>query len=202
MHSPRHTPEHISLLLFDAQQSNEPFALFTGDTLFNLAAGTPICLARPASENWSASCSTPSSIVSDRTDIYPCHGAGSACGKSIGDRRHSTLGNKRLFNPALRELISCPGDHQCGVCPPDLTANVRHYCEQVEHSPQGRANVSLGSTPACRDKQLFTTSESNRRIRSEDAGQHQTTEYHQSGASQTAEALPLWYYFFGQHIHR
>lgn len=46
------------------------------------------------------------------------------------------------------------------------------------------------------------TAESNRRIRSEDAGQHQTTEYHQSGASQTAEALPLWYYFFGQHIHR
>ncbi|MDX1725952.1 MAG: hypothetical protein R3355_22940 [Pseudomonas sp.] len=66
MHSPRHTPEHISLLLFDAQQSNKPFALFIGDTLFNLAVGTPICLARAASENWSASCSTPSLIVTCR----------------------------------------------------------------------------------------------------------------------------------------
>nr|MCU0569875.1 rhodanese-like domain-containing protein [Oculatellaceae cyanobacterium Prado106] len=36
-------------------------------------------------------------------EIYPCHGAGSACGKSIGDRRQSTIGNERIFNPALKE---------------------------------------------------------------------------------------------------
>ena len=36
-------------------------------------------------------------------EIYPCHGAGSACGKSIGDRTQTTIGNERLFNPALQD---------------------------------------------------------------------------------------------------
>ena len=41
IYSPGHTPEHISLLLRDGQQGDEPFALFTGDTLFNLDVGRP-----------------------------------------------------------------------------------------------------------------------------------------------------------------
>lgn len=36
-------------------------------------------------------------------EIYPCHGAGSSCGKSIGDRTKSTIGNERIFNEALKE---------------------------------------------------------------------------------------------------
>lgn len=107
MHSPGHTPEHISLLLFDTQQGDEPFALFTGDTLFNLDVGRPD-LVGDGSERKLAGDLYHTLFdryvpLGDRMEIYPCHGAGSACGKSIGDRRHSTLGNERLFNPALRE---------------------------------------------------------------------------------------------------
>src|SRR5690625_6607974 len=98
MHSPGHTPEHISLLLFDAQQGDEPFALFTGDTLFNLDIGRPDLLGddskrRLAGELYQT-LFTRYRPLGDRIEVYPCHGAGSACGKSIGDRRQTTLGNR------------------------------------------------------------------------------------------------------------
>jgi hydroxyacylglutathione hydrolase len=41
LHTPGHTPEHISLLIYDSKQGKEPFGLFTGDTLFNLDVGRP-----------------------------------------------------------------------------------------------------------------------------------------------------------------
>ena len=110
MHSPGHTPEHISLQLFDAQQGNQPFALFTGDTLFNLDVGRPDLLGEGSERKLAGELYRTLFDhylpLGDRTEIYPCHGAGSACGKSIGDRRHSTIGNERLFNPALREQRS------------------------------------------------------------------------------------------------
>jgi len=110
MHTPGHTPEHISLQLFDAQQGDQPIALFTGDTLFNLDVGRPDLLGE-GSERKLAGALYHTLFdhylpLGDRIEIYPCHGAGSACGKSIGDRRHSTLGSERLFNPALREQRS------------------------------------------------------------------------------------------------
>lgn len=107
MHSPGHTPEHVSLLMFDAQQGDEPFALLTGDTLFNLDVGRPDLLGEGSERKLAGelfhTLFDRYLPLGDRMEIYPCHGAGSACGKSIGDRRHSTLGNERLFNPALRE---------------------------------------------------------------------------------------------------
>lgn len=107
MHTPGHTPEHISLLLSDAQQGNEPFGVLTGDTLFNLDVGRPDlvghgtekCLATQLYD------SVFEKLVplGDRVEVYPGHAAGSACGTSIGDRRQSTIGNERLFSPALRK---------------------------------------------------------------------------------------------------
>lgn len=107
VHSPGHTPEHISLLMRDSQQGDEPFALFTGDTLFNLDVGRPDLLGEDSTRQLAAQLHgtlfTRYVPLGERIEIYPCHGAGSACGKSIGDRRHSTLGNELLFNPALNQ---------------------------------------------------------------------------------------------------
>lgn len=110
IHSPGHTPEHISLLLRDSQQGEQPFALFTGDTLFNLDVGRPDLLGEDSTRQLAAqlysTLFTRYLPLGERIEIYPCHGAGSACGKSIGDRRHSTLGNELLFNPALNQQRS------------------------------------------------------------------------------------------------
>lgn len=107
IHTPGHSPEHISLQIYDSKQGNEPFGVFTGDTLFNLDVGRPD-LSGTGTENKQAvqlyhSLFDKLLPLGDRVEVYPCHGAGSSCGKSIGDRRHSTIGNERLFNPALKE---------------------------------------------------------------------------------------------------
>ncbi len=105
--TPGHTPEHISLLIYDAKQGEEPFGLFTGDTLFNLDVGRPDLLGGGTEKKLAAdlyhTLFDKMLPLGDRMEIYPCHGAGSACGKSIGDRRQSTIGNERIFNPAFKE---------------------------------------------------------------------------------------------------
>ncbi|MGI0485793.1 MBL fold metallo-hydrolase [Pantanalinema rosaneae CENA516] len=106
LHTPGHTPEHISLLIYDSKQGQAPFGLFTGDTLFNLDVGRPDLLGSGAEQPLAAqlyhSLFDKILPLGDRIEIYPCHGAGSSCGKSIGDRRQSTIGNERVFNPALQ----------------------------------------------------------------------------------------------------
>jgi hydroxyacylglutathione hydrolase len=107
LHTPGHTPEHLSVLVRDAQQGREPFGVFTGDTLFNLDVGRPDLIGGGTERDLAAQLyrSLFDKLVplGDRIEIYPCHGAGSACGKSIGDRKQSTIGNERVFNPALKD---------------------------------------------------------------------------------------------------
>jgi len=106
LHTPGHTPEHVALLLFDRQQGEEPFGLFSGDLLFNLEVGRPDLLGeerkRVLAGQLYDSLFVKLGQLPDRIEVYPGHGAGSACGGSIGDRLQSTLGNERLFSPALR----------------------------------------------------------------------------------------------------
>jgi hydroxyacylglutathione hydrolase len=87
--------------------SDQPFGIFTGDTLFNLDVGRPDLVGSGTEKKLAAQLyhSIFDKLVplGDRLEIYPCHGAGSSCGKSIGDRRQSTIGNERVFNPALQE---------------------------------------------------------------------------------------------------
>lgn len=106
LHTPGHTPEHLCFLVSDAQQGSEPFAVYTGDTLFNLDVGRPDLLGNGTERSLAAllyhSLFDTLVPLGDRVEIYPCHGAGSACGKSIGDRRQSTIGNERVYNDALK----------------------------------------------------------------------------------------------------
>ncbi|MCU0567030.1 MAG: rhodanese-like domain-containing protein [Oculatellaceae cyanobacterium Prado106] len=106
LHTPGHTPEHVSFLIMDAKQGNSPFGIFTGDTLFNLDVGRPDLLGggteRQLATQLYDSLLNKLLPLGDRIEIYPSHGAGSACGKSIGDRRQSTIGNEKRFSPALK----------------------------------------------------------------------------------------------------
>jgi hydroxyacylglutathione hydrolase len=107
LHTPGHTPEHICVLIHDAQQGKEPFGVLTGDTLFNLDVGRPDLVGTGTEKKQAAQLyhSLFDKLVplGDRVEVYPCHGAGSACGKSIGDRRQSTIGNERVFSDAYKE---------------------------------------------------------------------------------------------------
>ncbi|MGE0491117.1 MAG: rhodanese-like domain-containing protein [Vulcanimicrobiota bacterium] len=107
IHTPGHTPEHLSYLLFDRSQGDEPIAVFTGDTLFNLDVGRPDLVGDDGGvENARAlygSLFDKLLPLGDRVEVYPGHGAGSACGKSIGGRDQTTIGTERRFNEALKE---------------------------------------------------------------------------------------------------
>ncbi len=109
LETPGHTPESITLLLFEGPASS-PVAMFTGDTLFIGDVGRPDLLASVGvSANELASMMYDSLRekilpLPDATVVYPAHGAGSACGKNISADRSSTLGVQKASNWALQPM--------------------------------------------------------------------------------------------------
>lgn len=103
LHTPGHTPEHISILV---EQPGAPVRVFTGDTLFVGAVGRPDLLGealtrRLASELYD-SLYGKLLTLDDAIEVHPGHGAGSLCGAGIGCEPHSTIGQERRFNPMLK----------------------------------------------------------------------------------------------------
>ena len=111
LETPGHTPESISILVYDLNVSDtEPHAVLTGDTLFIGDVGRPDLRA---SLGWSAadlggmlfdSLHTKLLALPDQSLVYPAHGAGSLCGKSISKETVSTLGEQRRSNYALQPM--------------------------------------------------------------------------------------------------
>lgn len=105
-HTPGHTPEHLSITLFDTSRSQEtPWLVFTGDFLFVGDVGRPDLLGEEAKKELAhalyKSVFERLDELPDMAEIYPAHGAGSLCGKAIGSRRSSTVGFERRYNPSL-----------------------------------------------------------------------------------------------------
>lgn len=111
MHTPGHTPESISFLLTDeGGGANEPMGIFTGDFVFVGSIGRPDLLeeaaglantAEPGARALFHSAEKFKSLP-DHLQIWPAHGAGSACGKGLGAIPSSTVGYEKLFNPSLQ----------------------------------------------------------------------------------------------------
>jgi glyoxylase-like metal-dependent hydrolase (beta-lactamase superfamily II)/rhodanese-related sulfurtransferase len=110
VHTPGHTPESITLLISDTTRADEPWLALTGDTLFVGDIGRPDLVGAEAAGEMAADMHTSLFEkllkLDDSLMVYPGHGAGSLCGKSIGAMRSTTLGFERKYNPALapREL--------------------------------------------------------------------------------------------------
>lgn len=110
MHTPGHTPEHISFLLYDLPSGQEPRMFFTGDFLFVGDVGRPDLLEEAAGiagtrEPGARTLWNSLDRLSDLPDhlqIWPGHGAGSACGKSLGAVPNSSLGYERATGWAFR----------------------------------------------------------------------------------------------------
>jgi glyoxylase-like metal-dependent hydrolase (beta-lactamase superfamily II)/rhodanese-related sulfurtransferase len=106
-HTPGHTPESITLLVSDTKRAQEPWMALTGDLLFVGDIGRPDLVGAEAVRGLAADLynSLFENILKldDSLIIYPGHGAGSLCGRSIGSVRSSTLGYERKYNPALEQ---------------------------------------------------------------------------------------------------
>ncbi len=104
LHTPGHTPEHLSFLLFDtARSATVPAALFSGDFLFVGSFGRPDLLGEAAKQKLAAqlyqSAHQTIAALPDSLEVYPCHGAGSLCGSGMGEHPQTTLGYERAVSP-------------------------------------------------------------------------------------------------------
>jgi hydroxyacylglutathione hydrolase len=103
LHTPGHTPEHISVLV---RMPDSPARVLTGDTLFVGAVGRPDLLGEELTRSLAAdlyeSLTRKVLTLADDVEIHPGHGAGSLCGAGIGHDPYSTIGQERRFNPMLQ----------------------------------------------------------------------------------------------------
>lgn len=111
MHTPGHTPESISFVLTDiGGGATKPMGIFTGDFVFVGDIGRPDLLEKAAGIEGTADSGAKQMFKSvqrfkelpDYMMVWPAHGAGSACGKSLGAVPSSTVGYEKQFNWAMK----------------------------------------------------------------------------------------------------
>ncbi|MFL5524287.1 MAG: MBL fold metallo-hydrolase, partial [Gemmatimonadaceae bacterium] len=111
-HTPGHTPEHLTFLVSDLDRGDEPVGALTGDFVFVGDVGRPDLLEKAAGQEGTMrgfarqlfNSINEFSRKPDHLQIWPGHGAGSACGRSLGAMPQSTLGYEKLFNWAFADL--------------------------------------------------------------------------------------------------
>jgi hydroxyacylglutathione hydrolase len=116
MHTPGHTPEHVSYLVIDrGGGADQPMGIVTGDFVFVGDLGRPDLLESAAGVQGMADSSarllfaSAKRFMSDLPEwlqVWPAHGAGSACGKALGAVPQSTVGYEKRFNSALLATTS------------------------------------------------------------------------------------------------
>ncbi|HXX18861.1 MAG TPA: MBL fold metallo-hydrolase [Candidatus Acidoferrum sp.] len=107
LETPGHTPESISILVYDLNAADSrPHAVLTGDTLFIGDVGRPDLAPDLTPQQLAAmlydSLYQKLIPLGDDVEVWPAHGAGSLCGKSMRAELQSTIGQERALNYALR----------------------------------------------------------------------------------------------------
>ena len=108
IHTPGHTPESLTFLVKD--DTENPIKAITGDFIFVGDVGRPDLLEKAAGQIGSQEVGAKQLYASierfmklpEDTEIWPGHGAGSFCGKSLSNIPQSTLKQEKLTNPALQ----------------------------------------------------------------------------------------------------
>jgi len=111
MHTPGHTPEHVSLLITDRSRGEEPAILLSGGALLVGDLARPDLLGgdEETQRGAEAFCDTLQRKIlplPDFVEVYPTHVAGSLCGGHIGSRLSTTIGYERRMNRLLSGLSS------------------------------------------------------------------------------------------------
>jgi glyoxylase-like metal-dependent hydrolase (beta-lactamase superfamily II)/rhodanese-related sulfurtransferase len=160
LETPGHTPESICLAVDDPASPVKPWAVLTGDTLFIGDVGRPDL----------SKTHTPAELAGllydslhqkllrlpDATQVYPAHGAGSLCGRSMRAERVSTIGTERLTNYALQidgreEFVR--------TMTANLPARPDYFLQDAEINREGAAaldhRAELPAIPAARLKAML-----------------------------------------------
>lgn len=150
LETPGHTPESVCLVITDENNSTEPCAVVTGDTLFIGDVGRPD-LSRTHTPRQLAGLLYDSLhqkllTLPDAVMVYPAHGAGSLCGRAMRAERSSTIGTERLTNYALQ----IPSREQfIAQLTANLPARPEYFLEDAEINRSGAlALTELPPLPA------------------------------------------------------
>jgi glyoxylase-like metal-dependent hydrolase (beta-lactamase superfamily II)/rhodanese-related sulfurtransferase len=156
LETPGHTPEGITIV---AASAGEPLKIFTGDTLFIGDVGRPDLVGSKGFTAQQMAAMLYDSLrekilpLPDDTEVYPAHGAGSLCGKSLSKETWSTLGQQRQANYALQPMTR---DEFVNIVAADQP-------EAPQYFPKSAAK-NLAGSPALEDlpqPQALTTEEIN-----------------------------------------
>ncbi len=152
LETPGHTPESLCVLVLERGATDRPRKLLTGDTLFIGDVGRPDLVS-------SRGCSAPQMAgllhdslhgkllaLPDEVEVWPAHGAGSACGKNISSERSSTLGEQRRLNLMLQPM---PKERFVALATADLGTAPRYFGHDAELNRRGApALADLPRPPA------------------------------------------------------
>ncbi|MFF9347016.1 rhodanese-like domain-containing protein [Streptomyces sp. NPDC014734] len=110
METPGHTPESISVLVYERADDTAPYGVLTGDALFIGDVGRPDLLASVGVTAEELGGMLHDSVqnklmaLPDEVRVFPAHGAGSACGKNLSTEKQSTIGEQRATNYACAPM--------------------------------------------------------------------------------------------------
>jgi len=110
LETPGHTPESISIVVYEHPDDDVPYGVLTGDTLFIGDVGRPDLLSSLGATSAELANMLYDSLgaklmtLPDATRVFPGHGAGSACGKNLSTELSSTIGAQRASNYALQPM--------------------------------------------------------------------------------------------------
>ena len=127
LHTPGHTPEHLSLLVYDRSVStDQPALLLSGGALLVGDLARPDLLggreqAQQSARTFCATLQKKILQLPDHVEVFPTHVAGSLCGGSIGSRLSTTVGYERRTNPILADV--------------DTTAEFVEHCLRLDNLP-------------------------------------------------------------------
>src|SRR6476659_2238554 len=150
LETPGHTPESICVLVTDAAHADEPKKILTGDTLFigdigrpDLAGGkgyTPQLMAGMMHDTLHNKLLK----LSDATEVYPAHGAGSMFGRNMSKETSSTIGEQRKFNYALKPMSK---DEFVKMMTADLAEAPAYFPRDAEINRSGARGLSELAPP-------------------------------------------------------
>jgi glyoxylase-like metal-dependent hydrolase (beta-lactamase superfamily II)/rhodanese-related sulfurtransferase len=143
LETPGHTPESVSILVFDRSVSEQPQSVLTGDTLFIGDVGRPDLLGAKMSAQELAGMLYDSLhgkllALPDAVTVWPGHGAGSLCGRNISSETSSTIGQQRHFNYALRTM---PKEEFIQLVTTDLPEAPAYFGRDVEANRGGASSL-------------------------------------------------------------
>jgi len=143
LQTPGHTLESICILMQDRGQPERPAIVFTGDTLFVGDVGRPDLSPTHTPQQLAAalyeSLHDKLLMLPDDTEVYPAHGAGSLCGRSMSLESSSTIGKQRESNYALRARSSEEFIH---LLTDNLSTAPEYFAREVALNRKGAGPLS------------------------------------------------------------